>query len=107
MRRNIVWFICLAAITIAFGSWLNAHCAAADTLKVLFLGDSGHHQPAARFAQLQPVLKERGIELTYSDKVEDLNPANLGKYDGLIVYANTTQITPEQEQALLDYVAGG
>src|SRR5437773_3235962 len=80
---------------------------AAEPLKLLFLGDNGHHQPAARFAQLQPVMKERGIELTYSDRVEDLNGATLGKYDGLMVYANTTRISPEQEQALLDYVAGG
>src|SRR4029079_951978 len=28
-------------------------------------------------------------------------------YDALIIYANITQISPEQEQALLDYVAGG
>ncbi len=78
-----------------------------SNLKLLFLGDNGHHQPKARFDQLQPVMKERGIELTYSDKVEDLNAETLGKYDGLIVYANTTKISPEQEKALLDYVASG
>jgi putative membrane-bound dehydrogenase-like protein len=83
------------------------HVSAAEPLKLLFLGDNGHHQPAARFAQLQPVLKERGIELTYSDKVQDLNAETLGKYDGLIIYANTARISPEQEQALLDYVASG
>jgi type 1 glutamine amidotransferase len=83
------------------------YVAAAEPLKLIFLGDSGHHQPAARFAQLEPVLKERGIELTYSDKVQDLNAETLGKYDGLVIYANTTRISPEQEQALLDYVAGG
>jgi len=80
---------------------------AAEPLKLLFLGDNGHHKPAERFAQLQPVLKERGIELTYSGKVEDLNAETLGKYDGLVIYANTTRISPEQEQSLLDYVAGG
>ena len=83
------------------------HGWAADPLKLLFLGDNGHHQPAVRFKQLQPVMKERGIDLTYSDKVEDLNADTLGKYAGLIVYANTTRISPEQEQALLEYVAGG
>src|SRR4051812_44217704 len=87
---------------------IGSHIAAAEPpLKLLFLGDNGHHQPAARFAQLQPLLKQRGIELTYSDKIEDLNAATLGKYDGLIIYANTTQISPDQEQALLDYIAGG
>src|SRR5262245_65756768 len=52
---------------------LAGQATAAEPLKLLFLGDNGHHQPAVRFKQLQPVLKERGIELTYSDKVEDLN----------------------------------
>ena len=79
----------------------------AEPLKLLFLGDSGHHQPPARFKQLQPVLKERGIELTYTDKMTDLNAETLGKYAGLVIYANTTKIEPEQEKALLDYVASG
>jgi putative membrane-bound dehydrogenase-like protein len=76
-------------------------------LKLLFLGDNGHHQPALRFRQFAPVMAARGIDLTYTDKVESLNPKTLGGYDGLIIYANITSISPEQEKALLDYVAGG
>src|SRR5258708_3530065 len=38
---------------------------------------------------------------------KDLNDANLAKYDELIIYANHTKIEPEQEKALLDFVAGG
>ncbi len=76
-------------------------------LKVLFLGDSAGHQPAERFKILQPVLAARGIELTYTDKLEDLNPATLARYEALAIYANHTKITPEQEKALLDFVAGG
>src|SRR5439155_26158753 len=86
---------------------LSGAAISAEPLKLLFLGDNGHHQPAARFAQLAPVMKQRGIELTYSDKVEDLNATTLDKYDGLVIYANTTRISLEQEQALLDYVASG
>ena len=78
--------------------------SAADPIKVLFLGDAGHHRPSDRFKQLQPVLAKRGIELTYSGEVADLNPDNLKKYAGLAIYANTTKISPEQEQALLDFV---
>ena len=37
----------------------------------------------------------------------DLNAPNLAKYDALMIYANHTSITPEQEKALLDFVAGG
>src|SRR5262245_56900316 len=76
-------------------------------LKVLFLGDNGHHRPAERFRQLQPVLAKRGIDLTYTDKADALNADVLGAYDGLMIYANTTRITPDQEKALLDFVEGG
>jgi putative membrane-bound dehydrogenase-like protein len=79
----------------------------AKPLKVLFLGDKGHHRPADRFRQLQPVLEKRGIELTYTDQVEALNPQLLSRYDALVIYANTTKITPDQEKALLDYVESG
>src|SRR5437870_3193865 len=78
-----------------------------EPIKLLFLGDNGHHRPAERFRQLQPVLARRGIDLTYTDKVESLNPKLLASYDGLIVYANTTKIAAEQEKALLDFVEGG
>ena len=76
-------------------------------LRVLFLGDAGHHQPAARFKQLQPVFAGRNIDLTYTEALSDLNSKTLAGYDGLMVYANQTKIAPEQEKALLDYVAGG
>src|SRR5436309_14223615 len=74
-------------------------------LKLLFLGDNGHHQPRARFQQIQPVMKSRGIDVTYTDQASDLNPAPLNGYDGLILYANIDSIKPEQEKALLDYVS--
>src|SRR5438874_4686413 len=73
----------------------------AKPIKILFLGDNGHHRPADRFRQLQPVLAKRGIDLTYTDQVDALNPKSLASYDGLLIYANTTRITPEQEKALL------
>ena len=79
----------------------------AKPLNVLFLGDNGHHQPAARFAQLKSALGPRGIEIAYSDNAADLNDGTLAKYDGLIIYANTLIIEPPQEKALLDFVAGG
>ncbi len=81
--------------------------AGAKDLNVLFLGDNGHHRPRDRFAQLQPVLAKRGIKLTYTDKVSDLNPATLRQYDALVLYANIDEIGASQAKALLDYVAGG
>ncbi|HEY8505101.1 MAG TPA: ThuA domain-containing protein, partial [Gemmataceae bacterium] len=76
-------------------------------IKVLFLGDNGHHRPAERFRQIQPILAQRGIDLTYTDKADALNSRILGSYDGLLIYANTTRITPEQEKSLLEFVEGG
>jgi len=76
-------------------------------LSLLFLGDNAAHRPAERFGELAPVLKQRGIDLTYTDQLSDLNAATLQKYAGLIIYANHPKISPEQEKALLDYVAGG
>jgi putative membrane-bound dehydrogenase-like protein len=85
----------------------TAPAADPSPIKLLFLGDNGHHRPADRFRQLQPVLATRGIDLTYTDKVESLDPKVLAPYDGLVVYANTVRIAPEQEQALLNFVEGG
>lgn len=77
------------------------------TLRYLFLGDQGHHRPAERYRQLAPVLAERGIELEYTERLADLNPQKLAGYDGLVIYANHSEISPEQERALLEFVAGG
>ena len=90
------------------GGWAKAAEAAGDEpLKLLFLGDKGHHRPADRAAQLIPVMAQRGIAVRYSDDMHELALDNLRKYDGLILYANTTEISPAQESALLEYVAGG
>ena len=98
------------SLSIFFALWtcsLPAADAQGSLIRILFLGDNGHHQPAARFHDLEPVLKARGIELTYTGDVASLNTKMLAGYDGLAIYANTTSITPEQESALLDFVAQG
>ncbi len=97
--------ILLSLIVLAFAG--SAFGAEPAKLKVLFLGDTAGHQPADRFKQLQPVFAKRGIDLTYTDKLEDLNAKTLGGYDALMIYANHTKIAPEQEKALLEYVESG
>ena len=84
----------------------SAACPAAE-LRGLFLGDNGHHRPRLRFAQLQPVLAARGINLVYTDDMQDLNPDTLSKYDVLVLYANIDTISADQSRALLSYVAAG
>ena len=102
MVRSLLAAVLLVTAGLA---WVNA--ADPPPLKLLLLGDRGHHQPAARFKQFQPVMAGRKIELVYTENVGDLNADTLGKYDGLILYANIDEIKLEQARALLDYVAGG
>jgi putative membrane-bound dehydrogenase-like protein len=86
----------------------SAPAAEPAPLKLLFLGDNGHHRPARRFAELAPVMEKRKIELTYiDDPAKALSAETLAKYDGLVLYANIDKIAPEQEKALIDFVEGG
>lgn len=99
----MIRFMCVLSIALLMGS-----VPAADApLKVLFLGDQGHHKPAERFAQLEPVLATRGIDLVYTENLADLDPKVLDAYDALAVYANIESITPQQEAAIAEYVRGG
>jgi uncharacterized protein len=99
------------AVLLVLSALTAAACAAKPrvppALSVLFLGDKGLHHPADRYAQIAPVLAGRGIEVEYTENVTDLNPTKLSRYDALLIYANTTRITQDQEKALLDYVAAG
>ncbi len=85
-----------------------AFSADAPPLKILFLGDNGHHRPVERFAQLEAALRPRGVTLKYTDVVSTaLSAETLTGFDGLMLYANIDVLPPAQEQALLDYVAAG
>ena len=79
---------------------------AAD-LKLLFMGDNGHHRPSERFHELAPVMEARGIELKYTDRMEDLTAETLADFDGLVLFANIDKIEDAQAKAVLDYVASG
>lgn len=96
-----------AWLTFVLVAALASSAFAAEPIKLLFLGDQGHHRPRERYEQLAPVMKQRGIALTYTEAMEDLNAKTLSGYDGLLIYANTVEIKPDQEAALLEYVAGG
>jgi putative membrane-bound dehydrogenase-like protein len=76
-------------------------------VKVMFLGDTGHHVPLERCRQIYSVLAKRGIDLTYSQDLADLNTENLNRFDVLLLYANWINIKPDQEKALIDYVESG
>jgi uncharacterized protein len=98
-RFALLMMVCLGSV---------ATTRAADSrLKLLFLGDQASHRPAIRFEILKPVMAEKGIDLTYTEDVSNLNAKTLNQYDGLMLYANIDTIEPAQATALLDYVASG
>ncbi len=75
---------------------------------ILFLGHaSQHHNSAMNLPLLASALSKEGISFTYTENPNDLNAENLSRYDGLMIYANHEQITPEQESALLNFVEQG
>lgn len=78
-----------------------------DPLRVLFLGDDGLHEPAKRAQHIQPVLARRGIHMTYTEDLHDLNPTTLAQFDAVLIYANHTHLSAEQERALFQYVQQG
>jgi type 1 glutamine amidotransferase len=78
------------------------------TIEVLFLGHTSQHHNSGKYApMLKDALAPEGINISYTTELADLNTANLAKYDALMIYANHTKIAPDQEAALLDFVAGG
>jgi len=56
---------------------------------------------------LQTPLFQKGINLTYTTDLNDLNSVTLNNYDGLMIYANHDSISSEQESALKSYVQSG
>ncbi len=105
MKRNVLLMGFIAVLAAALP--VVAAPSQAAELKLLFLGDNGPHRPEDRFRQLAPVLKARGIALTYTENRNALQRETLAQYDGLIVYANIDHIEPAQATALLEYVAAG
>lgn len=108
--RNSLFFLILV-LTFATGSHSSAQTINADPtkprrLEVLFLGDNGHHRPIDLVPVLMEAMGSKGINFTYTDKITDLSPKTLGKYDALLLYAY--EVVPSaQASALLDFVAKG
>jgi putative membrane-bound dehydrogenase-like protein len=77
-------------------------------VEILVLGhESEHHNSEKLMMYLQTPLFQKGINLTYTTDLEDLNEVTLNNYDGLMIYANHETISPEQESALKSYIQSG
>ncbi|HSL69875.1 MAG TPA: ThuA domain-containing protein, partial [Longimicrobiales bacterium] len=86
---------------------VSGQAAHSGRLKVLFLGDNGHHRPYQRAKEILPVLAGRGIDLFYTDEPSDLNDAELDQYHVLMLYNNHMRIAQPELNALLDFVESG
>lgn len=104
---NISFLLIIAVFCIASTHPISPHENEGRRIEVLFLGDNGHHKPIERVPQIMAALGPRGINFTYTDNLDDLNPETLSKYDALLLYANWDSIAPHQSKALLDFVASG
>lgn len=77
-------------------------------VEILVLGhESEHHNSEKLMMYLQTPLFQKGINLTYTTDLNDLNTVTLNNYDGLMIYANHDSISSEQEKALMSYVQSG
>src|SRR5688572_2205379 len=99
--------VLVARLPLAQAQSAPGNAASEKPIRVLFLGDQGHHKPADRAAQLLPYLESRGIVARYTEDIGEINSDNLAKFDALLIYANIEQIAPPTEKAILDYVDQG
>ncbi|HEY7156121.1 MAG TPA: hypothetical protein VH575_19305, partial [Gemmataceae bacterium] len=69
------------ALGIIYGLLTFVGIASAESprIKVLFLGDNGHHKPLDRAADLMPPLAKAGIDMAYTDDLNDLHDENLAR----------------------------
>jgi len=111
MRQQFLGFltvVIVSALTPGVAQDRGRTAPPSRRIEILFLGHAGEHHHSARFApMLKAALAPEGLNFSYTEDPSDLNAANLALYDALIIYANHTKITPQQEKALLDFVAGG
>jgi len=77
-------------------------------IEILFLGHNSEHHNSEKFVPMLAMpLFQKGINITYTEDTKDLNSENLGKYDGLMIYANQVKLAPEEEAALKAFVEEG
>ena len=95
-------------ISVAALCFIVPSTIAAEPLHVLMLGgSSGPHRTAEMGDLLSAGLVQSDIEITYTEKLERLTPANLRDFDCLLIYKDDGDLTAEQEAALLEFVRRG
>src|SRR5882724_7445530 len=107
VRRILILLVTFAALSLPTRAADDSAPIKTPRLKILFLGDNGHHTPLLRLRDVYTTFARRGIDFTYTDRLQDLTPKNLKRYDALFVYANIERIDSKTEKNILDYVHAG
>ncbi|MFL5243953.1 MAG: PVC-type heme-binding CxxCH protein [Gemmataceae bacterium] len=100
-------FAASLALAIGFLSAFPLNAAEPTKLSVLLLGDKGHHNPAEFAKVIGAALGKVGIDVSYTDKVEDLVSETLNKYDAVAIFRDSGELPAKNEVALLEYVESG
>jgi uncharacterized protein len=110
-RALLVVLACSQPLSIALSDSRATNEAAKQSkpIRVLLLGDKGHHRPADFAGRVVPGLAKVGIQVDYTEDVDILSnkTGKLDEYDCVALFANIDKISPEQEQGLLAYVESG
>ena len=87
-------------------------CVCAEPLQVLFLSGGGAgpntaHNGKINHLKLIPEFLRSGIEMIYTDDLEDMNSRTLAKYNAVIIYRGVANGKKEWVDALVAYVENG
>jgi putative membrane-bound dehydrogenase-like protein len=107
LERVAAMLLLAAVAATAVSAQAPRRAAPVERLRVLLLGDNGHHRPTQRAQQLLPALARNGIDLFYTDAPDDLNDAELDRYHAVLLYHNHLAISRPQLNALLRFVGDG
>ncbi|HWK58587.1 MAG TPA: PVC-type heme-binding CxxCH protein [Parapedobacter sp.] len=76
--------------------------------EVLFVGSADEEVEASKYASWLAIeLFQSGINLTYTEDLGDLNKKGLRVYDGVVLFAVSDAIAPDQQRVLADFVSDG
>lgn len=104
MKKALIAVFCIALV-----ASLSSSCLAKmQPVKVLFLVNGCCHDFKALPAMLAKTMESNGeFKVFISEDRNELIPANIKKYDLALFYTQGSDMTPEQEKGLTEFVASG
>jgi putative membrane-bound dehydrogenase-like protein len=114
MKKPLLVTLGILLAALGYSQTLKPSADAPRHVEILFLGapTANHpgHDPVERYRVLKKALGVDGINLTYTEDLNDIRRDVLDRYDGVMLYGNWQQneaMDPARESALLGYVNDG